>query len=174
MNPKRKLFLSWMAVREALLQGEVTEQDLRDCLFATSVGELILGQAFYANIFNLIYPHLRTAAEDGRLVYCDKIEHLNNLSFTSVNDLLVRNGVAPLSGSLSGTLSMLQHGLAIPTVSDSSLQVRWQGQPSGAEMQEARRLQDEEQRALVAAGGMPNFQYAHWMSDIKLVLKQCS
>ncbi len=41
-------------------------------------------------------------------------------------------------------------------------------------MQEARRLQDEEQRALVAAGGMPNFQYAHWMSDIELVLKQRS
>ncbi len=50
MKPKRKLFLSWMSVREALMQGEVTELDLHNGLFATSVGELILGQALYAQI----------------------------------------------------------------------------------------------------------------------------
>lgn len=171
MNPKRKLFLSWMAVREALVQGDVAEKDLRDCLFATSAGELILGHAFYSMMFNLIYPHLRAAAEEGRLVYCDKIEHLNNLSFACVNRLLESNGVAPLSASPSGMLSMLRHGLPVPTVSDSSLQVLWQDQPSGAEMTEARRSQDEEQRALIAAGGRPDFAYADWMSDIKLAIQ---
>ncbi len=98
MKSKRKLFLSWMAVRQALMQGEVTEQELGECLFATSVGELILGEALYTKMFVRIYPHLRTAAQEGRLVYDDKIDHLNDVTFASVNELLKRCGFSASQG----------------------------------------------------------------------------
>ncbi len=170
MNAKRKLFLSWMAVREALVEGNLQDADLDTCLFCTSVGELILGQAFDQRNFRAIMPHLLKAAAEGRLAYFDKFDHVNGLSIACVNDLLKLNGVAPLNCPAEGTLTRLLYDLAVPQVEDFSIPVLFAGQPTTETFRAARQQQAEDDLALVSAGARLSTSFSNWMVDIKTAL----
>ena len=142
MSEKRKLFklfLSWMAIRQALAQGRVREEELDSCLFSTSVGELILAQGFDLQSFVLIFPHLEKAAREGRLCYYGSIERINGTTVEQLNEMLQRNGVSPLSRTGFGTLRRAQiDGAQVLAGQDTPLEVFYVDQPGVEEMRAAR------------------------------------
>lgn len=166
----RKLFLSWTAVRDALEQGKVTDGELDACLFCTSVGELIIAHALEPVVFARTIEHLLLAAKEGRLVYYDKIEHLNDVTVEAVNHMLFLNGERSLSCPRHGLLCDVLSSGIVPTVEGSALEVLWTGQLTGDQMQSCRQRQHEDDMARIAAGEKPVRTSGNWMSDIKRVI----
>lgn len=127
--PRRKLFLSWAAVLHAVRSGAVTEEDLDTCLFCTSAGELALAEEFDRSWFERLYPPMAKALKEGRMICNNDTRHYNNTTVKEVNELLARNGVAPLSCVEDGTLEQIPLYSAVPSVSDRSLEVLWGAHP---------------------------------------------
>lgn len=166
----RKLFLSWTAVRDALEQGKVTDGELDACLFCTSVGELIIAHALEPVVFARTIEHLLLAAKEGRLVYYDKIEHLNDVTVEAVNFMLFYNGQRPLDCARNGLLSDMLHGGIVPAQEGSALEVMWSGQLTTEQMQDCRRRCDEDDAARIASGQKPVRPSCNWMFDIRQAL----
>lgn len=166
----RKLFLSWTAVRDALNEGKVTDDDLGVCLYCTSVGELILAHALEPVVFARTIEHLVRAAKEGRLAYYDKIEHLNDITVEAVNHMLSLNGERQLKCSRHGLLCDVLSRGTVPTVEGSALEVLWTGQLSGEQMQACRQRQHEDDLARIAKGEKPVRPSGDWMSEVKQAL----
>ncbi len=166
MYSNRKLFLSWNAVRNALAEGKVQESDLGVCLFCTSVGELIIAQALYRRSFACTIQHIIQAAKEGRLVYYEKIEKFNGIAVEDINHLLFHNGEQSLDCA-AGPLSTVLMMNGVPRIPNSATEVLWADQPTAEQMQEARRLQDQEDLDMVTAGRKPEGSGSNWMFDLR-------
>ncbi len=170
MNLKRKLFLSWTAVRDALAEGKVQEADLDVCLYCTSVGELIIAQVFNRAVFAQTINHMIRAAKEGRLVYCDNVEHLNDITVDAVNHMLSHNGEHSLDCSWDGTLSSLVSTVGVPTLDESPLEVLWSGQLTVEQMQANRLQQEQEDLARIGTGKQLVGTGSQWMFDLRHAL----
>ncbi|MBA3994716.1 MAG: hypothetical protein C0469_14455 [Cyanobacteria bacterium DS2.3.42] len=128
--PKKKLFLSWAAVQRAVRNGSVTEEELDNCLFCTSVAELSLGEEYDIQWFERLHPAFIKAAKENRLICNNEREHYNATPIWMVNMLLKRNGYALLScADQNGTLEQIPMYACVPRVSDDSLEVLWAAHP---------------------------------------------
>ncbi|HNB20912.1 MAG TPA: hypothetical protein PKZ32_00745 [Candidatus Melainabacteria bacterium] len=165
----RKLFLSWMALRNALAEGKVLESDLNVCLVCTSMGELILGEALYRRQFAGLVKHLVQAAREGRLVYYDNIDAVNGITIDEVNGLLSRNGEGSLDCAGRGSLSTVLASTGVPKIDGSQTEVLWADQPSAQQMQEARRLQNAEYLTMATEGRKPE-DCSNWILDLRQAL----
>lgn len=127
--PRRKLFLSWAAVLHAVRSGAVTEEELDNCLFCTSAGELALAEEYDRSWFERLYPPMAKALKEGRMICNNDTRHYNNTTVREVNELLARNGIAPLNCVEDGTLEQIPMYSAVPSVSDGSLEALWGAHP---------------------------------------------
>ncbi len=129
VTPRRKLFLSWEAVFMAVRSGYVPAEDLDICLFCTSFSEFNQAQEHDRYWFDRLHPAFVKAAQEGRLVFSSEAQRYNPTTLKEVNELLERNGVAQLSCDPQGSLDMMPNYIAVPRVSDESVEVMWAAHP---------------------------------------------
>ncbi len=166
--PRRKLFLSWAAVHLAVRSGSVTEEELDQCLFCTSVGELNLAEEFDPGWFDRLHPALAKAAKSGRLICNQDREHYNATATWEVNLLLQRNGVAPLTSvDQMGTLEQIPMYSCVPSVSDGSMEVLWATHPLRGDWRRAwGRSLEEIDLAFAELADEPERPSANWMDEL--------
>lgn len=130
--PRKKLFLSYAAVVNALRTNVVTDEDLAQCLFVTSDTEIELGREYNEAWYDHVMPFLLTAVREGRLIKDSTERRLNATTYAQVNELLARNGVGLLTTAESMVATSYLDDIpmfsCVPRVSDNSLEVLWHGQ----------------------------------------------
>lgn len=165
--PRRKFFLSWAAVDRALKTGAVEEAELSQCLFCTSVAEMNLAEEADSKRFEYLYPFFAQANKDGRLISYKQVEYYNRTTFVELNELLERNGVAPLSCYPSGTLEDIPMFSAVPSVSDASMEVLWAAQPLRGDWKRCwGRTLEQIETEFANAEDEPELPRANWMQEM--------
>lgn len=166
--PKRKLFLSWAAVHRAVSTRAVTMEELDQCLFCTSIGELNLAEEFDLGWFERLHPALSKARKEGRLICSENRERLNDVETWQINALLKANGIAPLSCvDQFGTLDQIPIYSCVPSVSDGSLEVLWAAHPLRGDWRRAwGRTLEEIDDAFAHEPDEPEGPRANWMEEL--------
>ncbi len=127
--PRRKLFLTWAAVEGAIKSGAITEVELDQCLFCTSVAELNLADEYNSDMFTYLHPFMTKALREGRMICYQDDKSYNPTTLVEVNELLTRNGISALSCYPDGTLEQIPIYSCVPSVADGSVEVLWAAHP---------------------------------------------
>ncbi len=129
-TPRIKLFLSWAAVQRAVRSGTVSEEDLDQCLFCTSIGELSLAEEYDNHWFERLHPVFAKAARESRLICNNNQEHYNRTPLRIVDIMLERHGHPRLLyRDESATLEQIPLYASVPCVEGGSPEVLWAAHP---------------------------------------------